>query len=70
VILAGSLDAAGNVFFVLATHSGRLDVAAVLSSLYSAVTVILASIFLKERLTRYQAIGIIFALIAIPLISL
>ena len=70
VLLAGILDAAGNVFFVLATHSGRLDVAAVLSTLYPAVTVLLASIFLKERVTRFQAIGIVVALIAIPLISI
>jgi drug/metabolite transporter (DMT)-like permease len=70
VLLAGTLDAAGNVFFVLATHSGRLDVAAVLSTLYPAVTVLLASIFLKERVTRFQAIGIVVALIAIPLISI
>ena len=69
VLLAGALDVAGNVFFVLATHTGRLDVAAILSSLYPAVTVLLASIILKERVTRLQAVGILVALVAVPLIS-
>ena len=69
VFLAGALDVAGNVFFVLATHTGRLDVAAILSSLYPAVTVLLATIILRERVTRLQTIGIFVALVAIPLIS-
>ncbi|HEU5349223.1 MAG TPA: DMT family transporter [Ktedonobacterales bacterium] len=69
VLLAGVLDAAGNAFFVLAAHSGRLDVAAILSSFYPAATVILAAIILRERVRRVQALGILLALLAIPLIS-
>lgn len=69
MVIAGILDAMGNAFFVLAAHSGRLDVAAILSSLYPAATVILAAIVLRERATRIQAIGIVLVLAAIPLIS-
>lgn len=69
VVLAGTLDAIGNAFFVLAAHSGRLDVAAILSSLYPAATVLLAAFVLRERVTRIQGAGILIVLAAIPLIS-
>lgn len=69
MILSGTMDALGNAFFVLAAHSGRLDIASVLSSLYPAATVILAAIILRERVTRIQGLGILLALVAIPLIS-
>jgi drug/metabolite transporter (DMT)-like permease len=70
VFRLGTLDIAGNTFFVLAAHSGRLDVSSILSSLYPAVTVLLASLILRERVTRIQALGIVVALMALPLISI
>ena len=70
VLLNGFLDIGGNLFFVLAGQTGRLDISAVLSSLYPGSTVMLAWFFLKERISRTQWIGIIAALIAIILFTL
>ena len=63
------LDTSGNLLFVAATRAGRLDVAAVLASLYPASTILLAAWMLHERPTRRQAFGMGVAVLAVVLIT-
>jgi drug/metabolite transporter (DMT)-like permease len=63
------LDSAGNGLFLLAAQAGALAIAAVLSSLYPVMTVILAVTLLRERITRVHVVGIAAAAVAIVLIG-
>jgi drug/metabolite transporter (DMT)-like permease len=68
-VFAGALDIIGSVLFIRASQTGRLDAAVVLSSLYPAVTVLLARFILREHFTRWKALGMVAALLAVPLIA-
>ncbi len=70
VLLAGLGDVTGNVFFIIATREGALAVAAVLTSLYPVGTILLARLFLKEKIAISQNIGIALAIGACALLAL
>jgi len=68
-IISGCLDTVGNLFYMMASQRGRLDVAAVICSLYPAGTILLAGIILRERPTTRQVAGMGLALAAVALLS-
>jgi drug/metabolite transporter (DMT)-like permease len=66
---AGFLDITASALFIYASQHGRLDEAVVITSLYPAVTVVLARFVLKEHFSRWRFIGLLAALAAVPLIA-
>ena len=68
-VVAGCIDITGSALFVRAAQAGRLDTAVVLSSLYPAITVLLARIFLHEHFSRSKTVGMLAALAAVPLVA-
>jgi len=69
VFAGGALDALANMCFLLATRHGLLSLAGVLTSLYPAVTVLLAVGLLHEHTSRTQRAGLGLAAAAIVLIT-
>ena len=69
ILMSGLLDTLGNGLYALAAQLGRVDIAAVLGSLYPGATVLLAWFLLKEHINRQQVVGIAAGLAAIVLIT-
>jgi drug/metabolite transporter (DMT)-like permease len=64
---AGILDTAAYVSFTIGLTGGQVAIIGVIASLFSAVTVLLAWIFIREKLqwTQWLGVGIIFVAIVL-----
>ena len=68
--LTGILGGVGNIFFFQAlVKGGEASVVAPVTALFPMVTVLLALVFLHERLGRVQWVGLALAFVAIYLLS-
>ena len=68
-LFAALLDTVANVAMLFALQASMLSLAGVLMSLYPAATVLLAIVVLRERVTRWQVVGMVLALVAVGMIS-
>lgn len=66
----GALSTAAVVSYLLAVNRGLLTLVAVLSSLYPAVTVVLARVILREHIAALQGAGLALAALAVVAIVL
>jgi drug/metabolite transporter (DMT)-like permease len=69
-LLAGGLGGLATAAYLLATQHGLLSVSAVLTSLYPAVTILLAALVLREHVHRAQAWGLGLCAAAVVLVAL
>ncbi|MDW3219179.1 MAG: DMT family transporter [Acidimicrobiales bacterium] len=66
----GVTEMIANALLLIALRRGELAIASVFGSLYPVSTVLLAWVFLRERLARHQVAGVVLALAAIALVAL
>jgi drug/metabolite transporter (DMT)-like permease len=69
LLTIGLFDVLANSLYAVATTHGLLPLVAVAGSLYSAVTVVLARVFLGERLASSQRAGVVVALAGVAVIA-
>jgi drug/metabolite transporter (DMT)-like permease len=69
VAVVGLGDVTANALFASASGHGLLSLVSVLGSLYPVVTLLLAYVVLRERLTRAQQAGVAIALVGVVAIA-
>lgn len=68
-VATGILGSGATLLFYAATTTGLLTIAAVVTSLYPAGTILLARLILDERISRRQGLGLALAGVAVVLIT-
>lgn len=68
-LLAGLTGGGGVIFFYYAMKEGKVSLVVTLTALYPVVTILLSYFILKEEITLRQAVGMLFALIAMVLMA-
>ena len=68
-LISGTLDAAANVCYVLATRAGLFGLAVVITALYPGMTVLLARFVLGERMRWVQRAGLLLAAVGVVLVT-
>jgi drug/metabolite transporter (DMT)-like permease len=68
-VFTGVTGAGGIIAYFFATHDGFLAVTAVLTSLYPAITIVLARVLLGEKLTALRLTGLGLAAACVALIA-
>jgi len=69
IVLIGIIDTLGNITYNLGILGGAVSVVSTISGLFSAVTVLLAFIVLKERLVAHQTVGLLTILVGVSIIG-
>jgi transporter family protein len=63
-VAAGFVNFVGFLFFFAAVEKGKVSTVIAMSSLYPVVTIVLSVLFLQEKISAREGLGIVCALLA------
>ena len=69
-MLVGAMGIGASLTFYYALEQGKVSIVVPLTAMYPIVTVILAMVVLREKLSPVQGVGVILAIVAVLLISI